>query len=155
MKKPDLTLEIIREAVASLEYQLGIDDEEVNIVAEAYEEGYTEGYELAKYLDDNHWMDVDAAMVAALDELCHEVDRYHHNHIKAWMEENNITPKFQPGDRAILQGHEVLIAEIYSYRPYTYSIQFFNGDDRPILATMPPVGGWRSRLVWFDEVEEK
>lgn len=58
----------------------------------------TEGYNLAKHLDDNHYVDPDSELVEILDGIDGDMIIEHRKAVAKWVLWENIQPEFRDGD---------------------------------------------------------
>lgn len=125
MKRPEITPEIIKTGVQRLSEQenRGWSEKHIKAVVESYYMDIN-GYELAKRLDDDYGWDVDAELVGQLDELTSYVREAHKEAQEEWVKANNITPKFNAGDRVCFMGAfskvTGTIDGIYEHMPARY-----------------------------------
>ena len=85
--------EVSEEEIENIREQL------VNILNNGYDK---DGYEIAKELDSRYYWDSDAELVDILDDLTflfHDVKSFL---VKKWIKDNNISPKYQKGDKVIV-----------------------------------------------------
>jgi hypothetical protein len=124
--RPKVNEEIIRIASEKIIAQINktpsiYDEYFVDDILQSYYYG-TNGYELAKKLDDNcGWDDIDVNMVNVLDDMDHEVRNVLENREKEWEKEYNIQPTLEINTQikeGIIIGVDEYHAARYKVKPY-------------------------------------
>lgn len=93
---------------------------------------YRNGYEMAKWLESNHYWEPDAQMVETLDSFRHMVDSQIEKAQEQWVIDNNIKPPLPLGTRvaiaSVYRGTEHgTLAHLFKYGPAKYSVKM-DGD---------------------------
>ena len=155
MKRPEINAEIITpaitEAVNGKHAPTCGDPEDI---VNAYLDGYTDGYELAKELDDSYYWDVDLELAEWLDDISTVANRAYHKYLEEWAKLNNITPKYNPGDEVYYKGFKAVITSTHEYRPLSYRIQYKENQQTPRGMSDALVGSNCNQIVWFDDIEQ-
>ncbi len=91
------------------------------------------GYEMAKELESKGY-NINSMIVEHLDCFNHEYDYELRGLVKQWVEAHNITPKYQKGDKVIINTNFSRIQkkdmELYITRVYKESAQYAVSDDK-------------------------
>ena len=119
--RPAVTKEIVLEAATSVAEDIGYETNPKDIVTAFENCGHyrPDGYELAKFMDDNFGWQIDIRDVNKLDEMSEKVNQLWNEECKKWFSENNIQPPFEIGTE-LKQG---TITGIYHYEPGVYKVQ--------------------------------
>ena len=136
--RPTITDEMISEAATKyihanpelLEAAANDDDWETaaNDMAECYKD---DGYEMAVELDNKCLWQIDAAIVAVLDDFRSYVDDELEKAVKAWVAEHNIQPPLKKGTRVEFYHGRLktgVITGVYKHKAGCYEIKM---DDEP------------------------
>lgn len=99
--RPAVSDGVILKAAQSICEEL--DGADAQSLADAYGQGYTTGFELAKELERWHGWDIELMTIEVLDSMDFEVGQEHEKVCKVWFEENNIQPPLPIGT-AIQEG---------------------------------------------------
>lgn len=150
MKRPELTQEIILFGINELmdeypnEFEGINDDYDKKKLAKVYR-SYYDGYELMKEMEYAANWEGHLELANTLDHLSIYVDSAYKKYLAQWVKDNNIQPPYPVGHKFKYKEKQAVITEIYSNRPYSYCVQFFDGE-------VAKVGSFSSSILWFDEV---
>lgn len=101
------------------------DEDKAAALSDVYKH-YLDGYETAKELESQYQWPIDTETVNALEELDYYVEQEHQQHVKEWIEQNDIRPLYQIGSKVeFLSGQwkTGIIENIYPHRPGCYAIR--------------------------------
>lgn len=137
--RPAITHEMRLQAAQKLVERERWDSEQAEELAQASEhEPHADGYELAKYLENNYYWDISVSDVEALDCMDTEVRCLHEAACKAWVLEHDIQPPLPIGTMTTLG----FISGVCDHTAATYLIKE-HGCTRP----------GRYRLMKFEDAK--
>lgn len=152
MLMPEMNAEIITPAIIeAVNNKYAPDCGDVEDIVSAYLDGYTDGYELAKELDDAYYWDMDLELAEWLDGISSIADRAYHQYLDQWAKLHNIILKYKPGDKVKYRGFEAVVSEIHKHRPLSYAIQYTG--KTPYLSNAV-VGSNCRQIVWFNDLKD-
>ncbi|PPC80747.1 MAG: hypothetical protein CTY39_10985 [Hyphomicrobium sp.] len=135
MKSPKISKEFVRDVAVSFCERNGRGEQQADDLAEAYSDGsLTDGYKLAKVLDDDYYWDMDAQTVATLDGFDSLVREAHKQVCIAWARDNNIQPPLPIGAMTT----KGVIAGIYEHDAACYRIVRHNAKSRGEMLLASP-----------------
>jgi hypothetical protein len=119
-KRPTVNKDIIRNAARQILERLefiGIGEDYVEDLVDVYDH-FSDGYELAKRLDDRYGWELNIEMVNSLDSMDSIVSGIVRVKEKQWVEEYNIQPELEIGTKI----KEGVIHGVSKYHPATYEV---------------------------------